>query len=620
MAGPIFINYRRGENLRDAQHLATLLGKRFGEKRIFLDVRGIDGGEHWLHALEKQVAASDVMVALIGKSWIDVADDEGNRRLDNAHDFVRFEIAQALQRNIPVLPVLLDGAPMPKINQLPHDLMALTLFQAMPLRVESVVQDAEAIARRLKIMLDQRRRGGVSARVAAAVAAVVLAAGVAVGAYLANLFAPTWSSLQAQVTAAKEEAAKARDEAEKLRPAARERDQAYSALADAKKAADETRTITESLRTVVRERDQVQSALAEARQRVGELQQYIASLNGELVKARAESERLKAVESDRDQARKGLADANAKVVDLQRQVDAARRPDVRPRSGEQVQGDPLLRAAQSLRDSLANGQPCPFCPELMTLSAGSFTIGSPPSERDRNVNEGPPTNVHFRKPFAVGKYPVTRGEFASFANETGYRTDGCTTWQGNDWAMQSSRSWRSPGFDQDDRHPVVCVSWHDAKAYVTWLSGKTGKSYRLLSEAEREYATRAGTISPFWWGEAIEPAQANYDGRTVYGRGRAGEFRRRTLPVDFFKPNPWGVYGVHGNIWEWCEDAWVDSYTGLPLDGSPRAGANASAARVMRGGSWQSRPSSLRAASRGLELAYNRDAQIGFRVARAMDE
>ena len=96
MAGPIFINYRRGENLRDAQHLATLLAQRFGDKRIFLDVRGIDGGEQWLHALEKQVAASDAMVALIGKNWIDLKDDEGNRRLDKANDFVRFEIAQAL--------------------------------------------------------------------------------------------------------------------------------------------------------------------------------------------------------------------------------------------------------------------------------------------------------------------------------------------------------------------------------------------------------------------------------------------------------------------------------------------------------------------------------------------
>src|SRR5438105_433296 len=122
MAGRIFINYRRGESLKNAQHLATLLTKPFGAKHIFLDVRGIDGGANWANTLEQQVAASDAMVALIEKGWADLRDDQGHRRLDNPDDFVRVEIAQALLRGIPVLPVLVDGAPMPKVAQLPANM------------------------------------------------------------------------------------------------------------------------------------------------------------------------------------------------------------------------------------------------------------------------------------------------------------------------------------------------------------------------------------------------------------------------------------------------------------------------------------------------------------------
>ena len=118
------------------------------------------------------------------------------------------------------------------------------------------------------------------------------------------------------------------------------------------------------------------------------------------------------------------------------------------------------------------------------------------------------------------------------------------------------------------RRPVINVSWDDAKAYVAWLSNKTGKTYRLLSEAEREYVTRAGTTTPFWWGSSISTSQANYDGTNTYGSGVKGEFRHETLPVDSFQPNPWGLYQVHGNVWEWVEDCYHESYAGAPSDGS----------------------------------------------------
>src|SRR5262249_54725951 len=139
------------------------------------------------------------------------------------------------------------------------------------------------------------------------------------------------------------------------------------------------------------------------------------------------------------------------------------------------------------------------------------------------------------------------------------------------WEKRVGLNWRSPGFAQTDRHPVGCMNWNDARAYVAWLTSTTGKSYRLLSEAEREYVARAGTSTPFWWGSSITPTQANYNGEEPYeGGGSKGEWRRATVPVDTFEANPWGLYDVHGNVWQWTEDCWSIRNAGNPGDGSAR--------------------------------------------------
>jgi formylglycine-generating enzyme required for sulfatase activity len=162
-----------------------------------------------------------------------------------------------------------------------------------------------------------------------------------------------------------------------------------------------------------------------------------------------------------------------------------------------------------------------------------------------------------------------------------------------------SLSWRAPGFSQDDSHPVVCINWNDANAYTAWLSQTTAKPYRLLSEAKREYVTRAGTLTPFWWGSSITPAQANYNGRGVYKWGGShGEWRQSTVPVGSFEPNPWGLYNVHGNVFEWCEDVWHSNYSGAPVDGSAWLKGGDVSRRVLRGGSWLSDPGRLRSAFR----------------------
>jgi formylglycine-generating enzyme required for sulfatase activity len=154
------------------------------------------------------------------------------------------------------------------------------------------------------------------------------------------------------------------------------------------------------------------------------------------------------------------------------------------------------------------------------------------------------------------------------------------------------------------------VSWDDARKYVAWVNSKTGKTYRLLSESEREYVTRAGSTTPFWWGSSITPKQANYDDRGF-------ESRHKTMPVDSFAANPWGLYNVHGNVWEWTQDCWNDSNDRNPGDGSASSSGDCSR-HALRGGSWVSYAAGLRAASRVWYAVNYRGSRNGFRVARTL--
>ena len=258
---------------------------------------------------------------------------------------------------------------------------------------------------------------------------------------------------------------------------------------------------------------------------------------------------------------------------------------------------------------------CASCPEMVVVPAGSFTMGSPDSEPEHQSNESPQHKVTFNRPFAVGRFAVMRDEFEAFVKDSGYNADGgCYGWTGSEWKFDSAKSWRSPGFTQTGSHPLVCVNWNDAKAYATWLTKKTGKAYRLLSEAEREYVARAGTKTAFWWGKSISVDQANYDGNYTYNGSLKGEWRQKTVPVKSFLPNPWGLYQVHGNVWDWVEDCWHADYHNAPADGSAWTTGECKS-RGLRGCSWGNDPQSLRAAFRGANFPVHRNGVIGFRVA-----
>jgi formylglycine-generating enzyme required for sulfatase activity len=258
---------------------------------------------------------------------------------------------------------------------------------------------------------------------------------------------------------------------------------------------------------------------------------------------------------------------------------------------------------------------CPDCPEMVVVPAGSYSMGAAPDEEVATGREDQ-VRVAIAKPFAVGRFAVTRGEFAAFVAATGHKTDG-GCYRLSEPKREADRNWDTPGFTQHDRHPVVCVNWNDASAYAAWLSSLTGKNYRLPSEAEREYVTRAGSVTPFWWGRIISTDQANYNGNITYAGGAKGEWRKATVPVDSFTANLWGLYNVHGNVWEWTEDCWNERNAGNPGDGTARSTGDCSL-RVLRGASFNNAPHTLRSARRERDLLDNRVDTFGFRLARPL--
>jgi formylglycine-generating enzyme required for sulfatase activity len=239
---------------------------------------------------------------------------------------------------------------------------------------------------------------------------------------------------------------------------------------------------------------------------------------------------------------------------------------------------------------------CSTCPEMLVVPAGGFMMGSPANEPERFGNER--ARVSIPAQFAVGRFAVTFDEW-----------DACVA----DRSCNGYRPYDGGGWGRGKR-PVINVSWNDAKAYVAWLSKTTGKTYRLLSEAEREYATRAGTTTRFWWGSSIK---ANYKG-SPEPDGSKSAYRVRTVPVDSFEPNPWGLYNVHSNVWEWTEDCWNDSNSGNPGDGRARMTGECKQ-RVVRGGTWFFSPQLGGSAFRNSRDADNRLYYLGFRVARTLD-
>ena len=271
-------------------------------------------------------------------------------------------------------------------------------------------------------------------------------------------------------------------------------------------------------------------------------------------------------------------------------------------------------------------QDCEVCPEMVVIPSGEYRMGSPAGEEGRGSSEGPLHEVRITKKLAVGRYEVTRREYGTFVKETGRKTAaGCWVGDGSiqNWRLDAARSWRSPGFSQGERHPVVCVSWEDARAYAKWLSKKTDKTYRLLSEAEWEYAARAGTHTSRYWGDGPKGQCSHANGAdAAFGKAYGKQQPRilscpdgsaRTAEVGRYVANAWRLWDMLGNVWEWVEDCGHGDYRGAPADGSAWVSERDCETRVMRGGSWYLW-STLRSAGRGYDDPANRNFDTGFRV------
>jgi formylglycine-generating enzyme required for sulfatase activity/uncharacterized caspase-like protein len=271
-------------------------------------------------------------------------------------------------------------------------------------------------------------------------------------------------------------------------------------------------------------------------------------------------------------------------------------------------------------------QDCPHCPELVVVPGGEYVMGSGKEDKFREPDEEPAHRVRVAGPFAVGKFEVTRGQYAAFVRETAREhKGGCHSNRGGRFQKNPKANWQSPGFEQKDDEPVVCVSWDDAQAYVAWLSKKTAKAYRLPSEAEWEYVARAGTTGRHYWAEVDEAAVCRYasvadsslkgisPGMPTFPCSDGFGF---TAPVGKFPANPFGVHDMLGNAWEWVEDCWNEGYAGAPDSSLPRL-TGACTERVFRGGAWNSKPVLLRNAYRDRESKEDRHDNLGFRVVRS---
>ncbi|MDG4595360.1 MAG: SUMF1/EgtB/PvdO family nonheme iron enzyme [Candidatus Contendobacter sp.] len=253
-------------------------------------------------------------------------------------------------------------------------------------------------------------------------------------------------------------------------------------------------------------------------------------------------------------------------------------------------------AFEVFRDRLSDGT---RGPAMVVIPGGEFQMGSPANEPERNSDERQ-HGVRVAS-FAMGQYEVTFEEYDRFCAATGREKP------------SDDRGWGR------DRRPVINVNWNDAMAYAEWLSQQTGKQYRLPTEAEWEYAARAGMTTPFWTGRCVTTDQANYDGNYGYGSpdcgAKTGVYRQKTLPVDSLQPNPWKLYGTMGNVWEWTCSQYAKDYDGPELKCAEK---DTDGSRVLRGGSWGSGPEWLRSAARNLYIPRTGNDNAGFRLARTL--
>lgn len=292
----------------------------------------------------------------------------------------------------------------------------------------------------------------------------------------------------------------------------------------------------------------------------------------------------------------------------------------------------VVSNAASVDEKLKTFRDCDQCSEMVIVPSGSYMMGATESEfvgqnqyEYMHINETPRHRVDVMS-FAIARYAITRKQFSVFASETGFVGKGCLTFNGNRWIDDEKADWSNPGFHQTDRDPAVCISWTDAQLFLKWINTKKDPhrigDYRLPTEEEWEYAARAGTVGPMYWGsdrsqqcefengrdmaaEALDPSAPHVDCNDGFVE---------TAPVGSFKPNPWGLYDMLGNTSQWLSDCPNIGYSAPPIV-TFDAAAPECPTRAMRGGSWATIPIGVRSANRQADKPKNRASDGGFRLA-----
>jgi formylglycine-generating enzyme required for sulfatase activity len=582
MPGKIFINYRRGDDPGFAQALLGRLEQVFPSEQIFMDVDSIEPGLDFARVLEEQVAQCDVLISVIGKNWTEARDDAGGRRLDNPDDFVRIEIESALAQEKRVIPVLVGQAAMPHNDDVPESMRPLLRRHAVRLTHERFRADTEALIGALQRAL----KGAEEARAKQQVE----------------------REHQEQVERERQQ------QVERERQAQAERERQEQIERERQEQAERERQAKagrERLAQIERDRLAQVGRAAEAK-RLADAQE---------AKRKAEEERQKQ-EADAERTRVAALKAKAREeAEPKPDAEEEKGPPKLPRSrrlpmlvaasvlgvvligavgawfvlSPMLMAGPLSPAQEQALKPTNTFQECSKCPVMTVVPAGGFFMGSPTTEPGRDSNEGPQHPVTIAAQFAVGRYEVTFDEW-----------NACVADGGCNGYKPSDEGWGG------GRQPVINVSWEDANAYVTWLAKKTGKPYRLLSEAEYEYATRAGSTTAYPWGDAIGKNNANCS-----SCGSQWD-NKQTAPVGSFAANGFGLYDMAGNVWEWTQDCKHGDYNGAPTDGSAWSRGGDCSSRILRGGAFDNYPKLVRSADRAWLSSDDQSRDNGFRVARTL--
>ena len=541
----IFISYRRSDSEDVAGRIYDRLVAHFGDDAIFKDVDDIPFGADFRDYLNESLDQCQVVLAVIGNTWLNAGNGQGKRRLDNPADWVRLELEEALGRKtMLVVPLLVSRASLPRADDLPQSMANLAYRNSAQARPDP---DFHKDMSRLIGQLEQ---------------------------YFARLSQPA-----APPTPQPQPMQSIRVTPRSVTPPTPV--QPRRAPASPQPLVDRS--------TPVRPQPISTARGPISRRRVVQFLGFSGGGIGAVLVGRALLQSF----PDTSSTAPPLTAADFTPFDIE--VVTVNE------TGEVVNREP--KQAQAFREAIG----ATFL-DLVAVPGGTFTMGSPDSELQRGSSEGPQRDVNVPA-FLIGKYPVTQVQWKAVAA-----------------LPQIGRDLNAdPAGFKGDNLPVEQVSWDDAVEFCQRLSKQTGRAYRLPSEAEWEYACRAGTTTPFHFGETITTDLANYrgtdwdyQGKTYpgnYGQGPKGEFCQKTTEVGSFKiANAFGLYDMHGNVWEWCADHWHESYEGAPTDSSAWTTGGDDSLRVLRGGSWDDDPGRCRSAYRLWFARDNQSATVGFRL------